>query len=355
MNKATFLNNQNVFFNELKAKVEAYFLENGLKQTGNFKLYFKTIVLSILGAGLYVLLVFFTPAWYISLPLSALLGLVLTSIGFNVMHDACHGSYSTKKWVNELMSLSMNALGSNAFFWKIKHNIVHHTFTNIDGIDDDIEKSPFMRFCESQPKRKAHRFQHIYAWFLYTVTTIYWMFWTDFEKFFVRSINGTPIRSIPIKEKVIFWISKILYFAIYIAIPVYFVGWADFLIGFFVMHATMGLALAIVFQLAHVVEGVEFEHAHGKTEKIQKEWAVHQADTTANFATNSKVLTWLLGGLNFQVEHHLFPRISHVHYPKLKPILMETFNKYGIKYNHFPTMGMAIVSHYKVLRMLGRN
>jgi len=296
----------------------------------------------------------FPHALLISCSLWAILGFVLASVGFNVMHDACHGSFSSKKWVNEIFGHTLNALGGNAFIWKFKHNIIHHTYTNVDGIDDDIAKSPIMRQCTTQKWVPAHRFQHIYVVLVYAISSFAWVFMMDFNKYFHQRIISTPLQKMDTKEHIIFWLSKAFYVLFYILIPVYFVGWGPWAIGFAVMHVALGFTLAIVFQLAHVVEHVEFEIATVDPKVIENEWAVHQVKTTANFAPRNKIVSWFVGGLNFQVEHHLFPRVSHVHYPAISRIVKSTCAKFNMPYNEFPTMISAIASHFRMMRFLGK-
>lgn len=353
MNKVTF-GRQATFFTELKSVVDNYFKEQKISSTGNFHLYSKAIILITSALAIYITLLFFTPAnpW-IGIGLAGLLGLVLAGVGFNVMHDACHGSFSSRKWVNDTLGLSMNALGSADFIWKLKHNVIHHTYTNVDGIDDDIAKEPLIRHCPTQKKRSFHKFQHIYVLPLYTITTLYWILFTDFQKYFSRKVHNTPFRHISTRDHVIFWLTKALYAFFYVALPVIMVGWLKFFIGFLVMHMVKGFTIAIVFQLAHVVEDIHFDEAIDKSKKIEEEWAVFQVNTTANFATDNKMLTWFLGGLNYQVEHHLFPRISHVHYPAINRLVIETCRKFDIKYNSFPTMGQAVASHLRIMKQLG--
>ncbi|MDJ1505480.1 acyl-CoA desaturase [Cytophagaceae bacterium BD1B2-1] len=286
--------------------------------------------------------------------LSALLGFVLASIGFNVMHDACHGSYSSKKWVNDLLGLTLNALGGNAFIWKFKHNIVHHTYTNVDGVDDDIAKSPLMRQCQTQTWVPAHRFQHFYVFLVYAISSFAWIFLMDFNKYFKQKVFTTPLQKMDRNEHIIFWVSKVLYAIFYIAVPVYLVGWQAWAIGFAFMHITMGLTLAVVFQLAHVVEHTEFEFAGIEPLQIENEWAVHQIRTTANFARGNKIISWFVGGLNYQVEHHLFPRISHIHYPAISHIVKATCEEYNLPYHEFSTMSGALVSHVRMMKELGK-
>ena len=354
MYKVTFNNKNKVFFNALKANVDQYFTDNNIQKTGNWKLYLKSAVLIPAAVLIYLSLLLLPLNLFTGILLSGLFGFTLASIGFNIMHDACHGSYSTRKWVNDLFGLSMNALGGNAFLWKLKHNIVHHTYTNIDGIDDDINNMPFMRECSTQPWKPIHRYQQFYMFFLYGFTSLFLLFITDYIKYVTRKVYTTPLKPMDMKEHLTFWISKFLYVAITIVIPILVVGWQPWLLGFLVMHFVLGLTLAVVFQLAHVVEHAEFEVAGIEPKKIENEWAIHQVKTTANFAANNKFLSWLVGGLNFQIEHHLFPRISHVHYPAISKIVEQTCRQFDLQYIYFPTLGSAVASHYRFMKQLGQ-
>lgn len=354
MYKVTFNNKNKVFFNALKANVDQYFIDNNLEKTGNWKLYLKTFILIPASVLIYCALLFLPLNIFWGVVLSGLFGFTLASIGFNVMHDACHGSYSKKGWVNEIMGLTMNALGGNAFFWKLKHNIVHHTYTNIDGIDDDINNKPFMRECSTQKWYPPHRYQHYYMFILYGFTSLFLLFITDYIKYVTKKVYTTPLKPMDFKEHATFWISKALYVGFTIVVPIMVVGWQAWLLGFLVMHFVLGLTLALVFQLAHVVEHAEFDFAGIEPKKIENEWAIHQVKTTADFGADSKVLSWLVGGLNFQIEHHLFPRISHVHYPEISKIVAKTCEEHGLYYNYFPSFGSAIVSHVKFMKQLGQ-
>jgi linoleoyl-CoA desaturase len=355
MQRVSFNNKNSVFFNVLKEKVDAYFKSNNIRETGNYKLYFKTIFLLLSAVILYSTLVFFTPNVWISISLCMLLGVNLAGIGFNVMHDGAHGSFSRKTWVNELMGYSLNAMGGSVYLWKYKHNVNHHSFTNIEGMDDDIDIKPWIRVHEDQKKYWYHRFQHIYWIGLYGVTYLLWIFVQDFKKYFTGKIGETPFRKMDLKEHFIFWISKILYIGAFIVLPIFKVGWIDTVIGYSLASFVCGLVIAVVFQLAHIVEDAEFATPNSPNYKIDTEWAVHQIQTTANFATKSKIVSWFTGGLNFQVEHHLFPRISHIHYPKISQLVRETCEQFGITYLEFPTVLSAVRSHVVHLKYVGRN
>lgn len=353
MNPTIKFSNVNTLFSKsLKQRISEYFKSNSQKKTGNRRLFLKASILLSTFAILYGMLVFVPMHWALSVLLCGIFGINLAAIGFNIMHDAGHNSFSENKKVNNLLSYSLNLLGGNIYFWKLKHNIAHHTYTNIDGEDHDIEIK-FMRIHHDQKLKKYHRFQRFYFPILYSISYLAWIFFQDYEKYFRGRMGHTsnPFH-FPLREKVIFWISKIIHFSLFIVIPVWVVGWLSTLIGLLIAGAVCGMSLATVFQLAHVVEGTEFKTI--EEAKVEEEWMVHQIQSTANFATRSKVLTWLLGGLNFQVEHHLFPKISHVHYPALNRIVRETCKEYQIQYNEFGTFMSAFRSHVQMIHVMSK-
>ncbi len=354
MSKITFNNKNNAFFTSLKKEVDAYFAENKIAKTGDWRLFSKSIILIGSFIAIYTVLMAVTIPVTLALVLAAVLGLGASFIGFCVMHDANHGCYSPNNKLNEAMGLSANALGANAYFWKQKHNIIHHTYTNVDGIDDDIAKSPIIRQCESQTWVPAHKVQHLYMWPVYSLSSIFWIFFMDFTKYFTRRIYTTEAWKMSPKNHLVFWLTKIHYAIFFIALPIYVWGFGGWLLGFFVYNMAMGLSLALVFQLAHVVENTEFEHVPlDSTKHIDTAWAEHQIKTTSNFAMDNKVVNWLVGGLNFQIEHHLFPRVSHVHYPAIAKIVQQKCKEYNLPYNSYPTFTGALASHYRVMKQLG--
>jgi linoleoyl-CoA desaturase len=342
------------FHSEVKKRISEYFKNKGKAPTGNFKLHFKAILLV---AGLllvYTHLVFFTPPAVWAILESVFLGCLTAAIGFNVMHDGAHGSFSRYKWINSLASNFANFLGASQHMWKMKHNVIHHTYTNIHGVDDDIEARPLLRLCDEQPRYKIHKYQHFYFWAAYSLLYIFWIFVTDYKKYFSGKIGPTVLRKMTLKEHLSFWFYKLAHAFIFVALPIYMVGFMPWLIGFLSMGLVTGFVLSIVFQLAHTVEHTHFPLPDDATGKMEDEWAIHQVKTTANFATKNKVVSWLVGGLNFQVEHHLFPKISHVHYPAISKIIKKTCEDYGIKYIEYPKVRLAVASHVAFLRQLGR-
>lgn len=354
MSTPKFLNTQRSnFHQELKQRVNHYFEDARKKATGNFGLHFKAILLWSLYIALYVHVIFFTPDNWIALLECVFMGGLTAAIGFNVMHDGGHGSFSSNPFWNKIAAFSVNALGASAIMWNNKHNIVHHTYTNIDGVDDDIEIKPFLRMCPTQKKHWIHRFQHIYVWFLYTLLLIIWVFMTDYKKYFSKKVGSVPIKKMNTREHIAFWTAKVGYAIMMIALPIYLFGFVKWLVGWLVISMVAGFILSIVFQLAHTVEETAFPIPTDDTNKIENEWAIHQIQTTANFATRNKLISWLVGGLNFQIEHHLFPKVSHVHYPAISKIIRSTCEEFGIQYIEFRRMRHAIVSHANHLKRMG--
>lgn len=305
--------------------------------------------------GVYIHLVFFTPATWLAITDCIILGGLTASIGFNIMHDGAHGSFSKYKWMNKVAGSSLNFLGANIFMWNSKHNVIHHAYTNIDGIDDDIDARPFLRMCKSQKQYKIHRYQHIYFGLTYSLLYLYWIFFTDYEKYFTRKVGNMPLPPMKLMDHVSFWGFKLIHAIIFIVVPIYMVGFLPWLIGFAVYGMFAGLVLAMVFQMAHTVEGTHFPLPDKTTNKLEDEWALHQLKTTANFATGNKLISWLVGGLNFQVEHHLFPKISHIHYPAINKIIKQTCAEYGFPYLEYPRLRLAVASHIAHLRELGQS
>lgn len=300
MSKITFNSAQSPFFKTLKEKVDTHFSNQRMDTTGNLKLYFKSGIQIVTAVSIYTVLVFFTPGNLLSLTLCVLFGLNMAVIGFNIMHEGGHQSFSKHSWLNKISAYSLNALGGNAQYWKIKHNINHHTYTNIEGMDSDIDVKPFMRLHEDQPHYWFHRFQHWYWFILYGISYIAWVFYEDFQKYFSRRIAAysEPVK-FSTKEHLVFWITKVLYVIVYLITPVIMVGWLKAFIGYIVISFICGLVTSVVFQLAHMVEHTQFPKPNPHSNKVQQEWAVHQVETTANFATKNNVISLVSGRVEF--------------------------------------------------------
>jgi linoleoyl-CoA desaturase len=355
MAKVTFNNKDNAFFTSLKTSVDAYFKDNDIQKTGDWRLYIKTFLLIGGSAAIYLVILLGNLSALYNTLLCIPLGYLMACIGFAVMHDANHGSYSTNTKLNDFVGLSANLLGASSFFWKQKHNIIHHTYTNVDGIDDDIAKSPIIRQCESQKWVPAHKVQYLYLTPIYALSTLFWIFNMDFQKYFKRKIYTTAAWDMSTKNHIIFWVTKIYYVTVFMIVPMMVFGFWSWLGGYLLTNAALGITLSFVFQLAHVVENTEFEHVPlDDTKHLETAWAQHQIKTTANFAMDNKIISWFVGGLNFQIEHHLFPKVSHIHYPAISKIVMEKCKEYNLPYNYYPTLTQALASHFRVMKALGK-
>jgi linoleoyl-CoA desaturase len=342
------------FHVELKKRINDYFETSGKSVTGNKQLFIKAGVLFTAFLGLYVHLVFFTPSTIWAVLECVILGLVVAGIGFNIMHDGAHGSFSKYKWVNNVAAFSLNLLGGSSFMWNVKHNVIHHAYTNIDGVDDDIDIQPWMRMSSTQPKLKMHKYQHFYFWFLYSMLYILWVFVLDYQKYFKRKIGGMPLKKMTAWDHIVFWGFKAIYLFLFFLVPFYTVGFVPTIIGFLIFSVIAGFILSIVFQLAHTVEHTHFPVPHDESGKLDDEWAIHQLKTTANFAPKNKLISWLVGGLNYQIEHHLFPKISHVHYPAIRKIIKQACSEFNVPYTEYKKMSHAVISHVLFLKQMGR-
>jgi len=320
--RLTFPSAQNSSFNTvLKSRVKGYFDHEQVSTHANAEMVGKTVIILMVYLVTYLLIVLnvFNP-WAL-FALAGLHGFATALIGLNIAHDALHNAYSSNSTVNRLLGLLFNIIGANDYMWKLMHNVVHHTYTNIPGHDEDIDQIPILRMNPRQNKWYIHRFQHIYAGFLYGLSSISWVFLKDYKKFFATRI-GSVERVHARKEMVRLFTYKAIYYLLFLVVPLIVIplAWWQILIGFFFMHFIQGLTLSFVFQLGHVVDGPDFPEPDAEGQ-LENTWAIHQLRTSSNFAQKSTLARILCGGLNFQIEHHLFPNICHVHYHKIAPIV----------------------------------
>ncbi len=349
--------NQHLFYQTLKQNVQQYFSEKGISTHANASMVIKSIVMITAYITPFIIILFVQPAFWVSLCLWVLMGIAFAGIGMGVMHDANHGAYSSNQMVNKLMGYSVNLAGSVVFNWKLQHNVLHHTYTNITGLDDDIQSKGGMRFTEHDELKPAHRLQFIYIFAHYSIMTLYWIIAKDFVQF-VRyrrqGVNAVSKQEYRIQFLRLMLVKTTYFFAILVMPTLIFgIPFWQVITGFVVMHVTGSLILSLVFQLAHTVEDTDhpLPDAEGNIHNI---WAVHQLHTTMNFSPGNRLLNWYVGGLNHQVEHHLFPKICHVHYPDIAPIVKRTAAEFNMPYLESPTFLTAFRSHMRLLYKLGR-
>lgn len=352
VNKLKFNNSsKSPFLATTRARVDQYFKDNGTTRNATAYMWAKTAFFLTGFAALYALILSNAFSVWVMLPLALLLGMFSAFVGFNVCHDAIHGAFSSNKTVNKVLSSIFNLLGASPYVWNITHNIVHHTYTNIPGHDEDIDVAPgLIRIAQDEPANRIQRYQHWYAFPLYGLASISWAFRKDYKKFFQPKIGQYENKHRKIEYFNLFFY-KAVYYTLFIVLPLVLldITWWQFVIGFLALHMAQGLTMGLVFQLAHVVEGTEFP-VPDTGGNMEEAWAEHQMRTTANFATASPIAAFFLGGLNQQIEHHLFPKICHIHYVKIGKIVRETAHEFNIPYTENPTFSGALRSHYRMLK-----
>ncbi len=346
-----------LFFATLRKRVDSYFRENNISKHYNSTMVIKTVILLSAYILPFVYILVFHPSFNVALALWALMGFGLAGIGMSVMHDANHGAYSSSHRTNYWLGHTLNLLGGSVFNWKMQHNVMHHTYTNIVHYDDDIADKLILKFNPHTPVKWYHKLQVVYAFLFYGILTLYWALLKDFIQFHKYTKQGvntsTKEQNKSIWVKIL--ISKIVYWAVFFILPVFVFGipFYQVLLGYLLMQFISGVVLTVIFQLAHTVEGTTHP-LPGEDMTIENNWAVHQMNTTVNFSRKSKWISWYVGGLNFQVEHHLFPNICHVHYPAISEIVKSTAEEFGVPYLENKTFGKALKSHMKAIISFGK-
>jgi linoleoyl-CoA desaturase len=346
------------FFSTVSKRVGEYFKENNINKFGNSEMVTKTIFM----LGLYLIPYVFMvsgliQSYWIYLGLAMIMGLGKAGIGLSVMHDANHGAYSSKPWINKLMGYSLNLLGGHSFNWIVQHNVLHHTYTNVHEADEDISPRGVLRMSPDSDWKPIHKFQHVYAWVLYGLLTFVWIILKDFVRLVRYQKNGLlkTQKASATREWTILILTKIVYVFYILVIPflVSPFSFGQVFLAFFVMHYISGFILAIIFQTAHVIEGTEYPKPDVGG-NLENNWAIHQMHTTTNFGHHERLFSWYIGGLNYQVEHHLFPTICHLHYRKIAPIVEQTAKEFGVPYKSKRTFFEAMAAHARHLKVLGK-
>ncbi len=338
------------FLSQVRKRVDEYFITNHKKKTATLTQHIKGLLLFSSFILLWCTLMF---GWASSIPRLAIwtvFGIIHGLLAMNVGHDAIHGSYSNFPKLNKFLGyMTYDLVGLSSWVWKQTHNQEHHTFTNISGHDPDINKPGLLRLSPHDPLYKAHRFQHWYIWGLYSLVGLNWILYSDYAHVWKER------KKMPAAELGFFYLFKGINLGMILILPLLFspMAWWEVLVGYMCLQFAGGLTVAIIFQLAHVVENVKFPLPNQKG-IIPVAWSTHEMQTTANFATHSPIVTHLFGGLNFQVEHHLFPKIAHGHYRRLSPIVKKTAIEFGLPYNEQPSLTSAVISHARLLKKFGK-
>lgn len=341
------------FLVELRRRVDEYFRTSGRRQRDCWQMYVKTAILVACLAVSYVLLVLVAQTPLQALPLAILLGLSAAGIGLNTQHDGGHQAYSNYLAVNKLMAMTLDVIGGSSYLWHWKHVVLHHPYVNIAGHDTDMNLGILARLTPHQKRLTFHRWQHLYLWPLYGLVAIKWQLLDDFRKLITGRIGGHRVPRPKKWDLVILVAGKAIFFASAFGIPLLFHPVSVVLFYYAVAALVLGVVLSTVFQVAHCVEEADFPLLPEGSRRIESAWAIHQVAATVNFARGSRVVTGLLGGLNFQIEHHLFPRISHVNYPAMSRLVEETCREFGVNYMEFKSFRAGVAAHFRWLRRMG--
>jgi linoleoyl-CoA desaturase len=341
------------FQNELRRRVDSYFQTTGQGKRDCPLMYLKTLLILSWFLASYILLVFVAVDWWQALPLAISLGLSMAAIGFNIMHDGGHHAYSNYEWINRLMARTLDLIGVSSYLWHWKHAVFHHTYVNIQGEDTDIDIGCLARLTPHQARHKFHRWQHLYMWPLYGFLTITWQCYDNFRDLITGKIKLHRFPRPKGWDLVIFIGGKLFFFTLAFLVPMLLHPVWQVLLYYLITSFILGSLSTVVFQLAHCVEEAAFPVPPEASGRIASAWAVHQVETTVNFAPDSRLACWFLGGLNFQIEHHLFPRICHIHYPALAKLVEQTCRDFGIRYAVHRTIWAGIASHFRWLRSMG--
>jgi linoleoyl-CoA desaturase len=341
------------FQTELRRRVDEFFQTTGRPKRGGWRMYLKTAIIFACFVASYVLLVFVARNLWQGLLLGLVLGLATAGIGFNVQHDGGHQAYSERRWVNRLMAMTLDLIGGSSYLWRWKHSIIHHMYVNVTGYDNDIDLGILARMTPHQKRLWFHRWQRFYMWPLYGLEAIKLQLVDDF-KYIIRGRIGR--HSIPRPtgvELVIFIVGKALFLTWAFGIPL--LRHSPWVVLFYYVFVVLvlGMVLSLIFQMPHCVDQAEFPLPKDDQGTIENPWAVHQAVVTVDFGRRDPILTWVLGGLNFHKEHHLFPLICHVNYPAMAKIVEQTCREFGVSYREHDTFRAGLVSHYRWLRRMG--
>ena len=342
------------FHRELRRRVDGWFAETGRRKRDNASMYLKSAIILAGFFALYAALVFGASTWWQAVPLAILLGLAVAGIGFNIEHDGGHGAYSNRRWINRASAMTLDMIGGSSYLWRWKHAVFHHTYVNIKDYDADIDLGVLFRLSPHHQRFAHQRLQHWYAFPLYGVMAMKWHFYDDFRDLVSGRMGVQPYPRPRGWDLFTLIAGKLVFFTLAFVIPLLFHSFATVAIFYAITAAVAGITLSIVFQLAHCVEEADFVEPQAGRDEIDSAWAVHQAQSTVNFARNSRIATWYLGGLNFQIEHHLLPGICHVNYPAIAPIVKQTCEEFGVRYAEFPSFTRGVIAHLDWLKRMGQ-
>jgi linoleoyl-CoA desaturase len=341
------------YFRVLTQRIEAYFDTHRVSKKANWLFVVKNVAYFLITLALYLAILsgeFY--GWRLGV-LFVLFGVFLTILLFSVAHDASHNAISKSRWVNGLFAYVWNVAGISSYFWALKHNVAHHGFTNIPGKDDDIDQSKLVRLNPNAKRRWFHRYQHLYAPFLYTLLSLNIIYVKDFKLLMQHNFGNKTIPRHPTLEIWILLATKLFFIGYMIVIPKILLGisWGEILGYHVMMHLAIGLFIGLVLVPVHVT-GESSYRLPDKEGKVHCDWREQQMEATVDFAAKSRLVNWITGGLNTHVAHHLYPSVNHIHYFQLTRIIGQTAKEFGVPYRNY-SLARVYREHLHFLKMLG--
>lgn len=338
----------------MRQKIRQYLETQEETRYGNQAMHRKALILALSLLAAYVLILVDPLHGGWSLLPVALLGILITALLFNIAHDASHGAFSSTPKINRLLSHSWDFFGMSSYVWNLKHNLSHHSRTNVHGGDMDIEQGFLLRLDPHTECRWYHCWQHIYAPILYAHFGFFVIFIRDFQMMARKRFGNRNIPQHPRSG----WISLIagkVWFLFWFGVLPHLVierAWTEILLGQYLCLIIAGIYAVLTLVVPHINRGNSFPMP-SEEGIIDGSWAEHQVEATMDFAVGSVVAQWFTGGLNTHVCHHVFPNICHIHYRHLTVLLRKTAEEYGLNYRAY-RFDEVLASHFLFLRDLGR-
>ncbi|MDH5365828.1 MAG: fatty acid desaturase [Cyclobacteriaceae bacterium] len=342
------------FYITAKKRVNDYFMEIGEIGKKNIFLYFKAILFLSIHVILYLLLLKSENIW-IAASCMILMGPMSILIGINIAHDGAHGAISKYKIVNKFFLSLLDFLGANSYMWKNRHVHSHHLYPNILNSDADLKQNPLIRIFPNDELKSYHRYQYLYAPFLYLLYTMNWLLFRDFHDFTAEKIGSFKIKQHPKNEFLKLLLFKSIYLSYILIVPVIYsnLSISAIILSYILMNFSASILITLALIPSHVAENSLFPLPDEKG-MMPNSWSHHQVLTIIDFATKNRFLNFFFGGFNHHVAHHLFPKICHIHYPKITPIIKQTAQEFGLKYNYEDSFINAYISHFKLLKNNGK-
>jgi linoleoyl-CoA desaturase len=335
----------------LRRRLDSYFSDQNISPKADRTMWVKIAVgLSVL-AGAWIAIYALRPGSWRFVALYLLGGIAQTFLLLNIAHDSNHNAISSRPLVNKTLNYVFDLCGISSYMWRILHHRGHHSCINLQGEDDALSGRGIFRFTPHEPRTPPHRFQHIYALFVYALFSLDYVFFRDFQCFFFPTHGYLRRTRHSLSEYAILFGGKGFYLAYMLVLPVLVLGKSPQLVAgaFLLVHLVVGMSVTLVFQTTHTIDSTYFPANRSEFDN----GVYHIFATTADYATENPVVSWLAGGLNHHIVHHLCPFVCHTHYAPLTRIVGQTAEEFGVPYRQHSTMARAIRHHLILLKQLG--